>query len=174
MPRISYSIPPKKAAASLALIALLGFGAAQLALDSISDFEGYVPESYQDPVGLWTKCWGDTTGVTPGATYTFDECVKSLNDHTLELAEPVLRCVPSLAGQGYRVKAAVVSMAYNIGSGAFCGSSVARYFNSGDYERGCRRMAEIYKTAKGRELPGLVKRRKVESELCLQGLKEDK
>lgn len=33
-------------------------------------------------------------------------------------------------------------------------------------------MAEIYKTANGKELPGLVKRRRLESDLCLQGLQE--
>ena len=66
----------------------------------------------------------------------------------------------------------MVSMAYNIGSGAFCKSSVARYANAGDWERACKRMAQIYKTAGGQELPGLVKRRKMESELCLEGLRE--
>jgi lysozyme len=170
MSRINYKIPPKKAVACAALIALLGVGAAQLTLDTVSMYEGYVPEAYQDPVGIWTKCWGDTTGVAPGRTYTFDQCVKSLNDHVLELAEPVMKCVPSLALQNYRVKAAVISMAYNIGPGAFCKSSVARYFNAGDYRRGCLRIREIYKTAKGRELPGLVVRREGESELCLRGL----
>lgn len=172
MARINYKKPPKKVLAATALVALLGFAGAQLSIETIADFEGYVPEAYQDPVGIWTKCWGDTRDVIPNATYTFEECAKSINDHALELAQPIMRCVPSLNTQPSKVKAAAVSMAYNIGSGAFCKSSVARYFNAGEWERGCIRMAEIYKTAKGKELPGLVRRRALESAMCLEGLRE--
>ncbi len=44
MGRIPYRKPPKKVVASAALIALLGGGAAYLSLDTVADFEGYVPE----------------------------------------------------------------------------------------------------------------------------------
>lgn len=172
MARINYKTPPKKVVAGIALALLLGFGASQLTMDTVAEFEGYVPESYQDPVGIWTKCWGDTTDVVPGQSYSYDECVKSLNDHLYETSEPIMRCVPSLRNQSDKVIAAAASMAYNIGPGAFCRSSVARYFNSGDYKRGCERIAEIYKTAKGKELPGLVRRRNYESQMCLEGLRE--
>ena len=170
--KIKYRKPPGKIWASIALIALLGGGAAKLAVDGVAEFEGYVPEAYQCPAGVWTKCFGDTTDVVPGAAYSFDECVASLNDHLVELTRPVLRCVPSLKDKPDKVKAAAASMAYNIGPGAFCSSSVARHFNAGDYEAGCRRIAEIYRMAKGVELPGLVKRRKAESDMCLEGLRQ--
>ena len=171
MSSISYQKPPKKVWASLALVSLLGAGAARLSVEAVSDFEGYVPHAYQCPAGVWTRCFGDTTKVTPGASYSFDECVESLNEHLLELTRPILRCVPSLKDRPDKVKSAAASMAYNIGPTAFCKSSVARYFNAGEWERGCRRMAEIYTTAKGVELAGLVKRRKLESEMCLEGLR---
>ena len=172
MGSIRYRKAPGKIAASAALVALLGVGAAALSVDMIADFEGYVPEAYRDPVGIWTKCFGDTQDVVPGATYTFDQCVESLNDAVYAHAEPVMRCVPGLAGQPYKVRAAFVSMAYNVGTHGFCASSVARYANAGDWERACRRMAEIYRTAKGKELPGLARRRRAASALCLQGLGE--
>lgn len=172
MAKIRYCKIPKKIAASAALIALLGAGAAALSVDMIADFEGYVPEAYQDPVGIWTKCFGDTKDVVPGATYTFEQCVESLNSAVYAHAEPVMQCVPGLAEQPYKVKASFVSMAYHIGTHGFCTSSVARYANNGEWERACKRMAEIYKTAKGKELPGIVRRRQAESELCLQGLRE--
>ena len=73
MARIPYRKVPGKIVAGAALVALLGAGAANLTLETVADFEGYVPAAYQDPVGIWTKCWGDTYDVTPGATYTFDE-----------------------------------------------------------------------------------------------------
>lgn len=172
MPRIPYRKVPGKIVAGAALVALLGAGAAKMTVEQVAEFEGYVPHAYQDPVGIWTKCWGDTTDVTPGKTYTFDQCVRSLNRQVLAHAKPVMECVPELEHQDDLVKAAFVSMAYNIGPSAFCRSSVARYANAGDWERACKRMAEIYKTAKGQELPGLVKRRKLESELCLEGVRE--
>lgn len=165
---------PGKLIAGAALIALMGLGAAQLAVEEIAEYEGYVPEAYLDPVGIWTKCFGDIYDVTPGAKYTFDECVRSLNGNVLKHAKPIFQCIPGLAAQPDKVKAAMVSMAYNIGTNGFCSSSVARYANAGEWENACRRMAQIYKTGKGKELPGLVKRRKGESELCLQGLKEGK
>lgn len=167
---IPYKKPPRKAVACIALVALLGAGAATLTVDTVSDFEGYVPHAYQCPAGVWTKCFGDTTDVMPGAAYSFEECEASLNEHLVELIKPILRCVPSLADKPAKVKAAAASMGYNIGPTAFCKSSVAARFNAGDYEAGCRRMAEIYTSAKGRELPGLVKRRKMESAMCLEGI----
>ena len=170
MPRIPYRKVPGKIVAGAALVALLGARAATLTVEQVAEFEGYVPQAYQDPVGIWTKCWGDTYDVTPGATYTFDQCVRSLNRQVLAHAKPVMECVPELEHQDDLVKAAFVSMAYNIGTNGFCKSSVARKANAGDWRGACERIAEIYKTAGGKEQPGLVKRRKHESEMCLRGL----
>lgn len=167
-----YKKVPGKIIASAALVVMLGVGAANLSVETIADFEGYVPQAYRDPVGIWTKCWGDTTDVSPGMKYTFEQCLKSLNDHVYEIATPVMHCIPELEDQHEKTVAAMVSMAYNIGPVAFCRSSVARYANAGEWERACKRMAEIYKTAKGQELPGLVNRRKLESELCMEGVRE--
>lgn len=174
MAKIPYRKIPGKLWASAALIAMLGAAAAGLTVETIASYEGYVPEAYRDPIGVWTKCFGSVLDVTPGQKYTFDQCVKSLH-HEIEIhAGPVLKCVPGLAGKPEKVKAAMVSMAYNIGVSGFCKSTVAQYANAGNWERACRRMAEIYRTAGGRELPGLVKRRKGESEMCLAGLREGK
>ncbi|WP_296966934.1 lysozyme [uncultured Desulfovibrio sp.] len=182
MMRIPYKESPG-VTASLAVIAMLTFygvsqdtaqETAQQAITTVEQYEGYVPEAYRDPVGIWTKCFGDTTNVTPGAKYTFAECSKSLNDHFIETSAPVMRCVPDLAHQNPRVIVAMLDMAYNIGPGAFCKSSVARYANAGEWTAACKRISEIYKTAKGEPLPGLEVRRNAESELCLQGLREGK
>jgi len=178
------SIPYKKSpgvAASLALIAMLiGYGVssdtaqetAQQGINTVEQYEGYVPEAYRDPVGIWTKCYGDTTHVTPGAKYSAEECAKSLNDHFIETSEPVMRCVPDLAHQNPKIIVAFLDMAYNIGPTAFCHSSIAKYANAGEWAAACTRMSEIYKTAKGEPLPGLEVRRNQESEMCLQGLAE--
>lgn len=172
--RIPYRKFPGKLAASAALVALLGAGGAALYLDTVADYEGYVPYGYRDPVGIPTKCFGDTENVVLGKEYTRDECVRSINEHGYEIAKPVMRCIPNLAGMPDKVKASVLSMSYNIGPGAMCKSTVAQYMRAGQWERGCRRMAEIYRKAGGRDLKGLVNRRRTESEMCLEGLREMK
>lgn len=145
---------------------------AQQAINTVAKYEGYVPVAYRDPAGIWTKCYGDTTDVVPGDTYTAEQCAASLNKHLVETSEPVMRCVPDLAKQNPKVIIAFLDMAYNIGPTALCKSSIARYANAGEWTEACYRIAEIYKTAKGIPLQGLVIRRTDESEMCLQGLKE--
>lgn len=174
MSRIPYRKVPGKIVAGVALVALLGAGAANLTLETVADFEGYVPEAYRDPVGIWTKCWGDTYDVTPGATYTFDECVRSLNKQVLAHAKPVMECVPELRERDDLVKASFVSMAYNIGVNGFCKSSVARKANAGDWRGACERIGSgIYTTAGGKKIEGLVDRRHIESDMCLRGLERE-
>ena len=60
---------------------------------------------------------------------------------------------------------AFVSLAYNIGSGAFCSSTLVRKLNASDYAGAC---AEIdrWTYAGGKRLPGLVKRRAEERAQC--------
>lgn len=174
MPRIPYRKVPGKIVAGAALVALLGARAATLTVEQVAESEGYVPQAYQDPVGIWTKCWGDTYDVTPGQTYTFDQCVRSLNKQVLEHAKPVLECVPELGQRDDLVKASFVSMAYNVGTGAFCKSSVAQRANAGDWKGACERIGSgIYTTARGRKLPGLVERRQREAAMCLRGIKKE-
>jgi len=175
MGKIRYRKIPKKILPGIALMILLGgYGVAQLTTDTVVEFEGYVPEGYLDPVGIPTKCFGDTRDVVVGKEYTFEECSKSLNDHLYELAVPVTKCVKDFGKLPDKTKAALVSMTYNIGSGAMCKSSVVQRFNAGKWESGCKRMSEIYRKAGGKELPGLVRRRQFESDMCLAGLKEVK
>lgn len=180
MARIPYKKSPGVIAAAALVAMLVHYGVspdnaqdtAQQAITTVEQFEGYVPEAYQDPVGIWTRCYGDTTNVTPGAKYSAEECARSLNDHLVETSAPVMRCVPDLARQHPKVVVAMLDMAYNIGPTAFCRSSVARYANAGEWAAACKRISEIYKTAQGVPLRGLVVRRTAESEMCLEGLKE--
>lgn len=176
MGKIPYKKLPKKVIASAALIAILGPVGANMYLDTLVDREGYVPEGYLDPVGIPTKCFGDTTDVVVGKEYTFEECERSLNEHAYELVKPLTRCIHGFKELPDKTKAALSSLSYNIGSGALCKSSVAKKINAGDLEGACRRIGEkgFYDTARGKSLPGLVKRRKYESEMCMRGLDERK
>jgi GH24 family phage-related lysozyme (muramidase) len=62
-------------------------------------------------------------------------------------------------------KAGLTSFAYNVGTDAFCGSTLVRRLNAGD-PAACDEMLRWTK-AKGITLPGLVKRREQERALCL-------
>lgn len=59
-----------------------------------------------------------------------------------------------------------VSFAYNVGAGAFCGSTLVRKLNAGDYEGACDELLRwVY--AGGRKIQGLVNRREAERRQCL-------
>ena len=60
---------------------------------------------------------------------------------------------------------AYVSLAYNIGASAFCGSTLVKKLNAGDYNGACEQIKRWNKQ-KGKVLKGLVKRRQQEYELC--------
>ncbi|UEP49667.1 lysozyme [Burkholderia ambifaria] len=153
------------------LVGVVGAAAAALLFSMVPKFEGTKLIGYFDPVGIPTKCMGDTTNVVVGQRYSEAECRELLERQLIVHAEPVLKCTPILKGHTYQL-AAAVSFAYNVGTTAYCGSTTAKRFNAGDWKGACRAMNEAdngrpqWVTARGRVLPGLVKRRADERELC--------
>jgi lysozyme len=77
----------------------------------------------------------------------------------------VLRLAPSLAGRQGAFDACV-SFAFNAGLGNFQRSTIRMKINRGDIE-GAAEAFMAWTKGGGRELPGLVKRRKAERALCL-------
>lgn len=61
---------------------------------------------------------------------------------------------------------AYTSLAYNIGAAAFCGSTLVRKLNAGDYVGACAQILRWDKQ-KGRVLRGLTRRRKAEYQMCI-------
>jgi len=167
--------PTPAAARKGTLVTLVGGAAAAILLTIVPGFEGTRLIGYRDPVGIPTKCAGDTRDVVVGRRYTAEECRISLEEQLVLHAGPVMACVPALAGRTYQA-AASVSFAYNIGVGAFCRSTAARRMNAGDWRGGCRAFNEDdagrpqWVTAAGIRLPGLVRRRAEERALCETGL----
>lgn len=154
---------------------ILGSKAAVITIAIVTLFEGVMMTGYLDPVGIPTKCMGDTNNVQVGAQYSTQECLESLETQLVAHAEPVLACVPQLKGRTFEL-AASVSFAYNIGTTAFCNSTTAKRFRAGDRQGACKAMNENdqgkpqWVTSRGRVLPGLVERRAAERALCEQGL----
>jgi lysozyme len=92
-------------------------------------------------------------------------------------AQGVMACTPGLAispapltekrREGPRF--AAISLAYNIGVGAYCGSTARRRFNAGDYAGGCEALT-WWNKAGGRPVRGLILRRNREAKVCREGL----
>jgi lysozyme len=160
----------KISAKSGGLAALVGAAAAALLLVTVPKHEGEVLTTYSDPVGVATVCYGDTDPAMaiPGVTYTREECLRSLERQLVAHAGPVLACVPGVE-HSPEMTAAFVSLAYNIGTGAFCKSTVARRFNSGDHRGSCDAIL-MWDKAGGKVYPGLVVRRTDENRLCKRGI----
>ena len=133
----------------------------------VAGFEGLRQAAYIDPVGIPTVCFGETRDVKLGDKYTAEECRQMLGTRVLEFGAAVDRCVtvPLMPAR----KAAYVSLAFNIGEGAFCKSSIARKANAGDPAGSCDAIL-LYNKAGGVVWPGLVKRRESERQLCMEGI----
>jgi lysozyme len=155
--------------AGSALTALLGVGAAVLVTEKVGDFEGEVFTPYLDIAGIWTVCYGDTNDIDITRDYTHEECVESLQDELAKHAKSVLLCTPQIVDLSDGEKAAHVSLAYNIGTGAYCGSTAARLVRSGDREGACKAIS-MWDRSRGKREPGLVRRRAAERKMCLAGL----
>ena len=149
------------------LVAKIGAGATALAVPLVMLYEGTVLQSYRDPIGIITACVGHTgPELRMGQRYTRQQCEDMLYGDLLKHAQ-ALDCIkqPMTDGQ----KAAFLSFAFNVGNKAFCDSTLARKANAGDMAGACAELSR-WTRAGGRELPGLVKRRAAERELCERGL----
>lgn len=143
-------------------IAALSLSAA--ALVSIATHEGFVGEAYRDTVGVWTIGFGTTAGVRPGDRI---EPVAALQRKLADVQrfEGALRQCVTVPLHQHEYDA-YMSLAYNIGPGAFCGSTLVRKLNAGDYAGACREILR-WNRAGGRVVQGLVNRRAAEYRQCI-------
>ena len=137
------------------------------AITMVGGFEGLRQTAYRDVVQIPTICYGETRGVKMGDKKTKAECDSMLAKRLLEFNDGVNSCVTVDLPDSRRV--AFVSLAYNIGTTAFCKSTVVRKINQGDVVGSCDAIL-MWDKAKGVVWPGLVRRRNAERELCLEAL----
>jgi lysozyme len=149
------------------LAAIVGAAAASTLLLFVPAREGTVYHTYRDQGGVLTYCDGATESAVWGATYTPEQCRAQLDKDLAIKAVGVMACihVPLTDGQ----KVAFVDVAYNIGVPAFCSSSMARKTNAHDPVNGCNALL-LWDKIGTRVIPGLLKRRQAERQLCLKGL----
>jgi lysozyme len=122
-------------------------------------------QPYADVTGKQTVCFGETE--RPVKAYTPDECsVMLVSRLASDYAPAVIKCVPGLADKP-KPLAASLALSYNIGVSAFCRSTAAKRFNAGDWTGGCDAFL-MWRFAGGKEVRGLLNRRRAERELCLR------
>jgi lysozyme len=137
---------------------------------TITYFEGVIPYTYADPVGIPTICIGHTgPDVVWGRQASMAECQRLLTADQLSHWRGVERCLQ----KPVRVHeaAALISFAFNVGVGATCSSTLMRMLNAGaPASQWCQQMDRwVYATKLGVRmvLNGLIKRRAAEREMCL-------
>jgi lysozyme len=135
------------------------------ALVGIAVHEGYRGEAYTPVKGdVPTIGFGTTAGVKPGDRIEpVQALVRKLQD--VQRFEGALKQCVRVPLHQYEYDA-FLSLAYNIGPGAFCGSTLVRRLNAGDYAGAC---AEILRwdRFRGEPLRGLTLRRQAENRQCL-------
>lgn len=144
-------------------IAALSLSAA--ALVGIALHEGYRGEAYVPvPGDVPTIGFGTTGGVKMGDKTTPEKAlVRALAD--VQKFEGALKQCVTVPLHQHEYDA-YVSFSYNVGSGAFCRSTLVKKLNAEDYEGACNELRKwVY--FQGKPLPGLVKRRNEEADKCL-------
>lgn len=161
---------PKPGSGKAKAVALIGAAALAISAPLIAKWEGKENDPYRDIVKVWTVCYGDTRNVVPGQRQTDAQCTDRLYAQIADHAMPIVKCVPGLLQPERKQQlAASVSLAYNIGTGGFCKSTVARRFNAKNWRGGCDAFL-MWNKAGGRVVRGLDNRRREERQICLTGL----
>jgi lysozyme len=148
----------KYIAPALLSLSLVGVG-------FIQSWEGTEPVAYLDSVGVPTICTGSTKGVYVGQKAALGECEHRLIEDTTYAGKAVQRCVTAKITQGQYD--ALVSLAFNIGGGATCTSTLVRKLNQGDC-RGAAGQFPRWNKAGGKELRGLTNRRLAEQAVFIR------
>lgn len=143
--------------------------AGALAVAVVGGYEGLRTKAYRDVIGIPTVCFGETRGVKMGDSYTVDECKAMLGDGLVEFEQGMRKCLADPDKIPDKPYVAFLSLSYNIGTGAFCKSTVARKANASDLRGACDAIL-VWNKAGGRVIAGLDRRRKEERALCVSGL----
>lgn len=101
-------------------------------LDLVKSMEGLKLQAYQDTGGVWTIGYGHTSEVFPGMVITEAKATDFLRQD-LAAAEGFVGEVTGDVATSDAQFSAMVSLVFNIGAGAFKGSTVLRLHRQGNY-----------------------------------------
>lgn len=147
---------------------LSGFtGAVFIAAGLSVNFEGEKLRQYFDPPHVATICFGHATGVYVGQVATHEQCMGYLKGDLAIAEKAVLRLVKVPLTDERR--AALIDFVFNTGEGTLAKSTLLKKLNAGDTVGACQELKRFVYSG-GQKLPGLVKRREAEYQLCVEGL----
>jgi GH24 family phage-related lysozyme (muramidase) len=188
--KIRTSNRAKAAIAGIVAISVAGFATifggyrvpddVALAVKIIQPWEGRSLTAYLDRLAkppVWTICDGDTNNVRQGMRETHDGCNKRLASKLVsDYRAPLVACTKDWDQRPLAWRGAMLSFAWNIGTGGACRSTAFRLAREGRYRESCE-AATAWNKAGGKVLRGLVLRREMgdetrigEAELCVSGL----
>ncbi|MFC2997353.1 lysozyme [Acinetobacter sichuanensis] len=136
-------------------------------MDLICSFEGLRLNAYDDGVGVWTIGYGTTVingiKVKKGDTCTEAQAKQYMASDLKKFEAAVNKVQVPLNQNQFD---ALVSLTYNIGTGAFADSTLLKKLNVGDY-KGAAAQFDVWVKAGGKRMQGLVNRRAKEKALFL-------
>lgn len=135
------------------------------ALIGIVVHEGYSDTAYVPVAGdVPTIGFGTTGGVKLGDKTTPIKALERALTDVNSFEDALKKCVIVPLHQ-YEYDA-YISLSYNIGSSAFCNSTLVKLLNSGNYEEACKQILRWDKF-QGKPLRGLTIRRQSEYKQCI-------
>ena len=147
-------------------IATLSLSAA--ALIGIAAHEGYHDDAYIPVAGdVPTLGFGTTKGVKPGDKIDPVRALILLGADVGTFERELKSCIGDVPMHQHEWDA-YVSWAYNVGSGAACGSTLVKKLKQRDYAGACKELLR-WDYFQGKPLRGLTLRREKEYKQCLGG-----
>jgi len=136
-----------------------------VALVGLATHEGYSDKSIIPIKGdVPTIGFGTTEGVKLGDTTTPIKALQRAMADVQKFEGAVKKCVKVPLYQ-YEYDAYIL-LSYNIGTGAFCSSTLVKKLNAQDYAGACKEILR-WNRAQGRVVAGLTNRRQKEHTQCL-------
>lgn len=134
----------------------------QRGIDLIKKYEGFRATAYRCPAGILTIGYGHTGNVSPSQVITQEQAEDLLRIDVVEAEEVVCKMVKSKITQNQFD--ALVSFVFNCGSGNFQKSTLLKRVNANPQDvSGITEAFKMWNGGKGKELPGLIKRRAEEA-----------
>ena len=135
------------------------------ALVGLALHEGYSDKAIIPvPGDVPTIGFGTTEGVKMGDRITAPQALARKLADVQKFEGALKQCVKVPLHQ--HEYDAYISLSYNIGSSAFCGSTLVRLLNQEQYEEACRQILR-WDRFKGQPLRGLTIRREAEFKQCM-------
>lgn len=131
----------------------------------LAQAEGCRRDAYRCSANVWTTGIGHTTNVKLDSSLSDQQIARMFLGDVKTAETAVRRCINTRLTQ-FQYDS-FVSLAFNIGSSAFCNSTLAKEANAGNINAACQELLRwVY--ASGKRVPGLENRRQRELEYCLR------